>query len=327
MRVAIIGSGAIGCLLAARLSGGDAEVTLVARRASVVSEIRRDGILMVSPQGRLSRHRVAVTDDPLAAGPQDVVIVCVKAYALQGILDALGALSTADTLVVPMVNGIPWWYPYGLSGPLDGYRLRSLDPDGVLGRSIDPRRVLGAVVYVAVENDGAGRIRHIGDQAFVLGDPAGRMTAGLEAVSDLLTAGGFQPKKTDDIRAHVWTKLWGNVAFNPLSVLTGATLGALCLDAGTRAAGVAIMEEARQVAERLGVVFPMTIDERIASSALIGNFKTSMLQDFETGRRLELEAIVDAVVELAGVVGVATPILRTVGALTAMRARNRESTV
>lgn len=326
MRIAVVGAGSIGCLIAARLSASPAnEVILVARRAGVVADIRRNGIRMISPKGRSSRHPVEVTDDTLSVGVCDLVILCVKAYSLRGVVSALAPLVGPSTVVVPMVNGIPWWYPHAQPAPLAGYRLKSVDPDGVLSSSLHPDRILGALAYVAVETDQPGRIRHINDQRFVFGDPASRDVPVVHEVVAAFNAVGFDTRASDDIRAEIWVKLWGNLAFNPISVLTLAPLDRLCADPGTNAVARAMMEEANQVARRLGVTFRISLDERIASAAAIGTFKTSMLQDFEAGRRLELEAIVGAVIELAEVTEVPVPTLKTILALTALRAAIRDS--
>lgn len=322
MRIAVVGGGSVGCLIAARLAP-IAEISLVVRRAAAASEIRRHGIHMTTPAGRDTRTPVTVTDDPLTLGPQDLVIICVKAHALKGVLHGLSALTASSTTVMPVINGIPWWYPAGQPAPLAGHTLTSVDPDGILSTAIDPDRLIGAVTYVAVQSQGDGVIRHVNDHRFVFGDPAGREIPMVRNVADIFRSGGFDARTSTAIRDEIWAKLWGNLAFNPLSVLTGANLGTLCTTPGTREVSVRMMSEARTVAERLGVSFPISIDDRIAASAAIGDFKTSMLQDYEAGRRLELEAIVGTVIELADLVDVAVPTLKTIYALTDLRARNR----
>lgn len=321
-KVAIVGAGAIGCLLAARLTATRADLTLVARSATAEA-VRRDGITMISPLGRVSRVPVRVTDDPLSAGPQDMVFLCVKAHALPAALDTLASLMGPRTAVVPMVNGIPWWYPLGQPEPLGGRTLASVDPDGTLGRAVPPDRIVGAVSWVAVESDGPGRIHHRDDQRFVFGDPLGRRTEAVEAVVVLFGLAGFQARGSLDIRADVWTKLWGNLAFNPLSALTGATMGALCADGGTRAVARRLMAEAQAVSERLGVSATMDIEARIASAQSVGDYRTSMLQDMEAGRRLETDAIVRAVAELGALAGVPTPTVDTIADLVETKARLR----
>jgi len=324
MRIAIIGAGAVGNLLAARLTAAQADVTLVAR-AATAAQIRRKGLLVVSPDNRVGHHEVRVTDDPVAAGPQDMIILCVKTYALPGVLATMASLCAAHTRVVPMINGIPWWYPHAQPSPLAGRRMTSVDPDGTLSESLDPERIVGACTYVAVENDGPGRIRHIDGQRFVFGDPAGRALPEIDALADIFGKAGFQARATADIRTEVWTKLLGNIWYNPTSVLTGATLTTLCTDPGLREIGVAMMHEARAVAETLGVTFQEDIEQRMQSAAAVGDFKTSMLQDYEAGRRLELPAILGSVIELAEMAGVDTPTLRSVRALVSLRVRTRDA--
>lgn len=322
MKVAIIGAGAVGGLLAARLGATDAEVTLVAR-PNAASAIRRNGLTMVTPLNRVARLSPRVTDDSLSLGPQDLVFLCVKAHALRGTIDTLTPLLGPETAIVPMVNGIPWWYPHRQPDPLADRPLASVDPDGLLWRTIDPDRVVGATSFVAVESDGPCRIRHVSDQRFVFGDAGDRDNPAVDRIVTLFGQAGFQPAKTADIRQAIWVKLWGNLAFNPLSVLTGSTLGRLCNDPGTRDTGRAMMLEAKAVAEKLGVVFTTSVDERIAMAAGVGDFKTSMLQDYEAGRRLELDAILGSVIELAERCGVDVPMLRAVLAMVDLRARER----
>lgn len=321
-KVAIVGAGAIGCLLAARLSATPAEVTLVARRTATEA-IRREGISMISPRGRVSRVPVTVTDDPLGAGIQDIVFLCVKAHALAGALNTLSALMGPKTVLVPMINGIPWWYPLGQPEPLGSHRLNTVDPDGMLWRSIPTDLLVGSVQWVSVESDGPGRIHHVDDQRFMFGDPLGRSTSAVEAVVELCCQAGFQAQASLDIRADIWTKLWGNMAFNPMSALTGATMGALCSDPHTRDVARTLMEEGRAVAEKLGVAFSTDIEARLALAATVGDFRTSMLQDMDAGRRLETDAIVRAVAELGALIGVPTPTVNTIAALVEMRARQR----
>lgn len=322
MKVAIIGAGAVGGLLTARLGATEAEVTLVARPNSAAA-IRRNGLTMVTPLNRVARLNPRVTDDSLSLGPQDLVFLCVKSHALRGTIDTLTPLLGPETAIVPMVNGIPWWYPHRQPEPLADRPLASIDLDGLLWRSIDPDRVVGATTFVAVEGDGPCRLRHVSDQRFVFGDAAGRDNPAVDRIVTLFGQAGFQPAKTADIRQAIWVKLWGNLAFNPLSVLTGSTLGRLCNDPGTRETGRAMMMEAKAVAEKLGVVFTTSVDERIAMAAGVGDFKTSMLQDYEAGRRLELEAILGSVIELAERCGVDVPMLRAVLAMVDLRARER----
>ena len=328
MRIAIIGVGAVGCLIAARISSAEHQVTLIARNTAAVRTIRRDGIEMTAPGGQITKHFVDITDDPLSIGQQDLVILCVKAYSLPGVLATLAQLIGPRTAIVPMINGIPWWYPYGQAAPLEGRRLRSLDEDGSLA-TIPLDRVVGALTYVAVEMQGVGRIRHVNGWQFMFGDPSARSTrkAGQptpEEIAALFRAGGLDASAVADIRSHIWTKLWGNLAINPLSVLTGAGMGSICTDPGVRVVVRDMMEEAERVALRLGASFAVSLDERLAASVAIGDFKTSMLQDYQAGKRLELDAILGAVIELAALVDVAVPHMRMIHALTALRAKTRD---
>lgn len=325
MRTAIIGGGAIGSLVAARLVSTDATVSLVVRRAEAARTINAGGIRITNPDGSETVAKVFATADAAALPVQDVVILCTKAYALVSTLPAVAKLCGPGSVVVPLLNGVPWWYPAAQPAPLDGRSLRSVDPDGALKLAIPEDHIVGALTYVAVLNRGDGRIHHVGNQTFVFGDPAGRATPELASVVAAFRQAGFDAGATPDIRAEIWTKLWGNLAFNPLSVLTGAPLTTICTNPGTREVSVRMMAEAQAVAERLGIRFGMSIDARIETSAAIGNFKTSMLQDFEAGRRLETEAIVGAAIELAGIVGVAVPTLATIQALTDLRAKSRDA--
>ncbi|KAA5606410.1 2-dehydropantoate 2-reductase [Roseospira marina] len=323
MRIAVIGGGAVGCLVAARLAAVAPETALVVRRPAAAAAIRRGGLSLTTPNGRVVRTPLTVTDDPVALGPRDAVLLCVKAHDLPGVLHHLSPLTGPDTVVVPILNGIPWWYPVDQPAPLSGRTLTSVDPGGVLSAAIDPDRVIGAVTHVAVERHGDDAIRHVKGERFVFGDPAGRSTPALSALVDVFGRAGFDAQATPVIRQAIWIKLWGNLCFNPISVLTGARMDALCHDPGTRQVAARMMTESRAVAERLGITLSASIDERIAMAAEIGAFKTSMLQDYEAGRRLELDAILGAVLELADRVGVEVPTLRTIHALTELRARSR----
>lgn len=319
MRIAIIGGGAIGSLIAARLAA-TAEVTLVVRRTEAAAEIAAHGIRMTTPEGAEVVARVRTTADPAIVGAQQVVALCTKAYALESTLPALKALSGPDTAVLPVINGIPWWYPAFQPAPLAGRSLTSVDPSGALAAAIDPQRIVGALTYVAVLNQGDGRIRHAGNQKFVFGDPAGRDTPALRLVTQAFAAAGFAAESSAEIRSHIWTKLWGNLAFNPLSVITEARLTTLCTEPAAHRLVSQVMAEAEAVASRLGVSFGMSIPDRIAATAKLGDFKTSMLQDYEAGRRLELEAIVGAVIELAALVGVPVPTIEALITLARLRA-------
>lgn len=327
MRITIVGAGAVGCLIAARIPPGDHQLTLLAHRSAAVIAIRNAGIQMTSPEGLNTRHAVAITDDALSIGQQDLVILCVKAYALRGVLATLAQLLGPQTAIVPIVGGIPWWYPHGQPAPLADCRLRSLDEDGSLA-AIPLNRVVGALTDVAVETLGVGRIRHVGGSRFLLGGPAltdatvAVMPAARE-IAALFRTAGFDGVAVADIREQIWTRLAGDLAFNPLSVLTGASLDRICADLGTRAVARRMMEESDAVAKRLGVGLVASIDDRIGALATRGDLRTSMLEDYLAGKRLELGAILGAMIEIAALVDVDVPISRTVCALTALRAQSR----
>jgi 2-dehydropantoate 2-reductase len=248
------------------------------------------------------------------------VIVALKAHQVAGIADRMAPLLGAETAVVMAVNGVPWWYFYGLEGPLRDRRLKSVDPDGRQWDLIGPQRVIGCVIYPAAEITAPGEIRHLEYDRLTLGEPDGSRSERVTALSRALIAAGFKSPVKTDIRTEIWVKLWGNVAFNPVSALTGATLKTICEEPGTRAVCRAIMNEAEAVANKLGVTMPIKVEKRIDGAASVGEHKTSMLQDFERGRPIELDAIVGAVAELGDIVGVDTPMVDAIYALTRQKA-------
>ena len=322
MRIAIVGAGAVGCLVAARIPPTGHLVTLIARRTAAVIAIRDAGIQMTSPEGLTTRHPVAITDDPLSIGRQDLVILCVKAYSLRAVLGMLAPLIGRQTAIVPVVSGIPWWYPHGQSGPLAGCQLRSLDEDGSLA-AIPLDRVVGSLTDVTVETLGVGRIRHVAGGQFMFGDPTALAAPTAQDIAALFRTAGLDGVAVADIRPHIWTRLAGDVAFDPLSVLTGANLTSICADLGSRAVVRRLMEEAAAVAEHLGAALVQPIDDRIAAAAAAGDVKTSMLRDYLAGKQLELDAVLGSVIELAGLVNVDVPMLRTIYALATLRVQSR----
>lgn len=278
---------------------------------------------MIMPSGRVTRRGVTVTDDAMGVGPVDIVFLCVKAHALDSALDTLGPLVGPDTTVVPMINGIPWWYPAGQPEPLGSYRLTTVDPDGRLSRAIPATRVVGAVVWVSVEAEGPGRIRHVDDQRFIFGDPFGRETAAVKQVVELFALAGFQPRCSLDIRADIWTKLWGNLAFNPLSALTGATPW-YALHRSRHAGGGA--HDDGGSASR-GGAFRCPIHHRHRKPHRKGAGGRWISHQHVAGhgcrRRLEVDAIVRSVAELGSLAGVPTPTVDAVASLVEMKARQR----
>jgi 2-dehydropantoate 2-reductase len=244
-----------------------------------------------------------------------VVLLTLKANAVAAALPALSPLLGPDTAVVTMQNGIPWWYFYKHGGPREGVVLSTVDPGGAVARAIGPERAIGAVVYPAVEVEAPGVVRHMEGRRFSLGEPSGAKTPRVTAIAAELIAAGLQAPIRSDIRDEIWLKLWGNLSFNPISALTGATLAAIVADDGTRAVARAMMVEAEAVGRALGVRFPLDVDKRIAGGGAVGAHKTSMLQDLERGRPMEIEPVVGAVAELGRLTGVATPTIDTVLAL------------
>jgi 2-dehydropantoate 2-reductase len=312
MRVAIVGAGAIGGLLGARLALAGEDVTFIARNRNLAA-IAAHGFRLIDEAG--VEHHAATAKavgDAAAIGAQDLVLLTVKAHQVKDVLAQLGHLVGPATMLVTMINGMPWWYFQGLRGEWQGRTLESVDPGGVLASAIDPARVIGAIVYPAAELVAPGVVRAIEGNRFTIGEPGGERTSRIEALSKALMSAGFKAPIARDIRAEIWVKLWGNLSFNPVSALTGATLEAICRDADGHALVATMMKEAEAVANRLGVTFKISIEQRIAGAEAVGAHKTSMLQDVLHGRPIEVEALVGSVVELAGIVGVAVPTIEAV---------------
>jgi 2-dehydropantoate 2-reductase len=322
MRIAVIGAGAIGGYVGARLALAGEEITFVVRGANLAA-IRRDGMTLVARDGAVQVARdVGATDDYAAAGPHDVVILAVKAHQVDAVASDIGALFGPGTTVVTMQNGIPYWYFHRHGGALAGSTLRSVDPSGSLARLIPPERVVGCVVYPASELVAPGVVRHIEGERFPVGELDGSASARVVRVSEALERAGFKAPVLDDIRAEIWLKLWGNLTFNPISALTRATLVDICSDAPTRGVATAMMTEAQQVAQKLGVSFRVGIEKRIAGAARVGHHRTSMLQDVEAGRFPEVDALIGSIVELARLTRTPTPHIDAVYALTSLLARS-----
>ena len=322
MRIAVVGAGAIGGMLAARLALRGEEVSVVARGAQLTA-IRARGLTLREAGGEAATVRVQASDDPSALGAQELVFLTVKAHQLGALAPALAPLLGPGASAVTMQNGIPWWYFHRHGGALEGRRLESVDPGGAVAAHLDPSRVLGTAVYVAAELVEPGVVRHVEGERITIGELDGGQTERVRALSALLRDAGFKAPVTSDLRAELWLKLWGNCALNPLSALTGATLGELCSFPPTRALCALLMGEAQAVAERLGVRFPISLERRLDGAEAVGAHRTSMLQDLEAGRPLELGALVEAVLELGRLVGVATPHLEAAHACVALLARTR----
>jgi 2-dehydropantoate 2-reductase len=316
--ICVYGVGAIGGLLASRLVMSGHPVTGIARGAQLEA-IRRNGLILRADG---QSHHVAMdcVERPADAGPQDIIFITLKSHALPAIADDIVPLLGPETCVVTATNGIPWWYFAGLdvaeNAPLD-----SVDPGGALWRTIGPRRAIGTVVFPAARVIEPGVIEHIFGTRFALGEPDGHSSERIRALSAVLEDAGFSAPVLDDIRSELWTKLIANAAYNPVSILTGGTLGDLLDDPGTYAVLEQLMNECTAVAQALGVEATMTPTEFLERTRALGAHKTSMLQDLEAGRSVELDPIVGAVHELAGRVGADTPALDFVLALARQRAR------
>jgi 2-dehydropantoate 2-reductase len=318
MRICVFGAGAIGGLMGARLAAAGEEVTLIARGPHLAA-MRAHG-LKLQAEGKEVTLTPKIAGSAAEAGEQDYVVVALKASAVAGVVEAMQPLLGPATAVVMAVNGLPWWYFYGLAGPWRDRRLASLDPDGKQWTGIGPDRVIGCVVYPAAEVVAPGVVRHVSGDRFSLGEPDGSRSERIEALSRAMIRAGFKAPVKTDIRTEIWVKLWGSVAFNPISALTGGTLRQITTDPMTRALARRIMGEAEAVAAKFGIAMPIGVERRIDGAAAIGDHKTSMLQDFERGRPIELDAIVGAVAELGRLVDLPTPAIDSVFALTRQRA-------
>lgn len=318
MRICIFGAGAIGGYLGAKLAGSGANVSLVARGPHLEA-IRAKGLTLIE-DGRETCHRIRATDDPADLCPQDYVILTLKAHSVPAIVGRMAPLLGPGSTVVSGVNGVPWWYFHKIGGPLEGTRLSSVDPGDVQWNGIGPDRVLGCVVYPAAEVTEPGTVRHIEGNRFSLGEPDGSKSDRALALSAVLTSAGLKAPVRPRLRDEIWVKLWGNLSFNPISVLTHATLDILCTDPGTRAVARAMMIEAQVIAEKLGVTFPIDVERRIDGGAAVGVHRTSMLQDLEAGRPMEIDALVGSVQELGRLTASSTPTIDMILALVRQRA-------
>jgi 2-dehydropantoate 2-reductase len=319
MRFAIVGAGSIGGFLGARLALAGEDVTFIARCPNL-DAIRRNGIRLIEADGT-DRICTQVQAASFAeCGPRDIVLLAVKAHQVPPIAGEVRQLLGPQTSVVTLQNGIPWWYFHKHGGPLEGHVVRAVDPDGDIASHIENERIIGTVVYPAAELVAPGVVRVIEGNRFTLGEPDGSRSARVQALSAVLVNAGFKAPVITDLRNEIWLKLWGNLVFNPVSALSHATLAGICGFPPTRALAVAVMEEAAAVAERLGVRFRVSIERRIDGAAAVGEHKTSMLQDVEAGRPLELDALAGTVIELARLVQVPTPHIDTLHAVTSLLA-------
>ena len=321
MRICVVGAGSIGGHLAVLLANSGHEVTVIARGAHLAA-IRKNGLKLILDDGteHVARN-LAATADIRAAGKQDVVILSVKANQVEPIVTHLPALFDDNTVLIPMQNGIPWWYFQRHGGPFEGRCVTCVDPDAKIMKAIDPVRIIGCVVYPAARLEAPGVIHHIEGNRYPLGELDGTTTPRVTAIAGALAGAGLKAPVLDNIRSEIWLKLWGNLTFNPISALSHSTLADMCQYPLTRALAANMMEEAQAVANALGITFRVTIEKRIAGAEKVGKHKTSMLQDIEVGREPEIDALVGAVIELGRLTSVPTPHIEAVHALVKLLAQ------
>jgi 2-dehydropantoate 2-reductase len=326
LKIAIIGVGAIGGYVGTRLALGGDDVTFIARGANLEA-LRTRGIRLISADGsEEALPRVRATDDYAAAGPQDAVLLTVKAHQVEAVAGEVPKLFGPDTVVVPMQNGIPYWYFHEHLGELAGTVVKSVDPSGVIATHIPCERVIGCVVYPAAELLAPGVIKHVEGKRFPLGEPDGSTSDRITRLAASFEKSGMQAPVLDNIRAEIWLKLWGNLTFNPISALSRATLAGICQYPLSRTLAHLMMTEAQTVANKLGITFRVPLEKRIAGAERVGHHKTSMLQDVEAARTLEIDALLGSVIELARLTDTPTPHLDTVYALTKLLAKSLEDT-
>jgi 2-dehydropantoate 2-reductase len=319
MKVCIFGAGAIGGLIGIRLALAGADVTFVARGPHLAAMKANGAKLIMGGETLIAHPRL--TDDPAEAGPQDYVVIALKGHSLPPVADAMQPLLGPETVLVTAMNGIPWWYFHKLPGPYEDTQVRSVDPDGKLWEKLHPGRALGCIVFPAAEIVEPGVIQHSYGDRFTLGEPDGSKSARASAFAEIMIKAGFKCPVRPRIRDEIWIKLWGNLCFNPISALTTATLDRIVADEDTRAVARAMMVEAQAIAEKLGVKFSIGVDQRIAGAAEVGAHKTSMLQDLERGRPMEIDALLGSVVEMADLTETPAPMCRAVLGLVRQRAR------
>ena len=320
MKIAVVGAGAIGAYVGAALARGGADVHLIARGEHLAA-MRRDGVTVRSPRGDFRAHPHA-TDDPAEVGPADIVFLGLKAYSYAGAGPLLRPLLRPGTGVVAAQNGIPWWYFHGLPGPYEGRRVEAVDPGGAVSAVIPPAQAIGCVVYSSTEIESPGVIRHVEGTRYSIGEPDGSISDRCTAFSQAMVAGGLKCPIEKDLRSDIWLKLMGNVAFNPISVLTGASMGEIAAHPGTRELVLGMMRETAAIAASLGNPPRISVERRFEGAARVGDHKTSMLMDFEAGKPLESDALLKAPVELARLAGVPAPNLETVNALIDLLTQN-----
>jgi len=321
MKIAVVGAGAIGGILAVRLAKSGQEVTAIDQGAQLAA-IRSKGLTLIHPDGteeaEYGLHAVGTCAE---AGPQDMVFLSVKAYQVEALAPQMRSLFHDDTMVVTTQNGLPWWYFQNFDGPYRNRRLKVGDPSGIIEANIETRRIIGCVVYPAGAVVSPGIVKHLEGDRFPVGELDGTESDRVKLVSATLIGAGLKAPVLADIRSEIWLKLWGNMSFNPISALTHATLVDICREPATRELAATMMREAQSVAEKLGVSFRVPIEKRIAGAEKVGKHKTSTLQDVEAGRAIEVGALIGSVLELGELTGTPTPAVRAVCALMTLLAK------
>ena len=318
MKVCVYGAGAIGGYVGAQLALAGVDVSLVARGPHL--KAMRENGLKLRIGGEEKVAQVTCTDDPSELGPQDYVFVSLKAHSIPGVVDAMMPLLSNDTSIVTAVNGVPYWYFYRHGGDLEGTSLEAIDPGARQWNALRPERAIGCIVYPATEVVEPGVIQHVYGDKFPIGEPSGETTERVQAFSDMMGSAGLRAPVMSNIRDEMWLKLWGNLSFNPISALTHATLDVITETPGTRAVAKAMMLEGQAIAERLGVKFRVDVERRINGAGAVGAHKTSMLQDLERNRAMEIDPLVTVVQELGRLTGIPTPTIDVVLALVQQRA-------
>jgi ketopantoate reductase/2-keto-4-pentenoate hydratase/2-oxohepta-3-ene-1,7-dioic acid hydratase in catechol pathway len=314
IRICVVGAGAIGGLMAAKFALAGNDVTVIDLGAHLAA-IRTKGLKLEWHDGKVETAKVKAVEKAAEAGPQDLVVLAVKAHFLDQVVRDLDHLMQPDTVVLTVQNGLPWWYFQKLGGPFDNARLKGLDPGGLLTKKIDADRIVGCVVYPAAAVTAPGVIHHVEGDRFPIGELDGRETERVKRLHDVFVKAGLKSRVLKDIRSEIWLKAWGNLSFNPISALTHATLVDICQFPETRHLAAKMMAEAQAIAEKLGVIFRVSIDKRIAGAESVGAHKTSMLQDVEAGRSLETEALIGSVLEMAKLTDTPAPAIEAVYAL------------
>jgi len=315
MKFCVVGAGAIGGLLAARLSASAHDVHVIAR-GETLTAIRDEGLTVTFADGSPTIRTSVSVGERFDEGREfDAVILAVKAHQIAALAEPISGLCGTDTAVVPVQNGIPWWFFHHFDGPHAGYNLRALDPNGAIASAIPAGRIVGGIAYPAAERTAANVIHHIEGDRFPVGELDGSKSDRAVAIAHAFASAGFKSRVLSDIRSHVWIKAWGNLAFNPISALTGSTLGQICADPNTRQLAADMMHEAAAIAAALDVRVPLSVEQRIKGAEQVGEHRTSMLQDRDEGRSMEVGPLIGVFVELGRLTGVSTPAIDAVHAL------------